>query len=80
MKDFAGKLAVITGAGTGMGCQLAIQLASEGCNLALCDVSVDEMNATKASCLDIAPSDIRVSTHECDVSSEDQVLTDSKCE
>ena len=38
MKDFRDKLAVITGAGTGMGRELARQLASEGCHLAVCDV------------------------------------------
>ena len=35
MENFKGKLAVITGAGTGMGYELAIQLASEGCNMAI---------------------------------------------
>ena len=74
MKEFAGKLAVITGAGTGMGRELAIQLASEGCHLAICDVSVEEMSKTAATCLKIAPGDIRVSSHECDVSNEADVL------
>jgi len=74
MKTFAGKLAVITGAGTGMGRELAIQLASEGCHIAICDVSVEEMEKTSAACRDIAPGDIRVSSHVCDVSSETDVL------
>ena len=34
MKDFAGRNAVITGGGTGMGRELARQLAAEGCNVA----------------------------------------------
>jgi phosphoglycerate dehydrogenase-like enzyme len=43
MQDFAGKIAVITGGGTGMGRALARQLVAEGCNVAMCDVSVEAM-------------------------------------
>jgi short-subunit dehydrogenase len=39
MKDFAGKVAAITGAGSGMGRELAIQMARKQCNLALSDVN-----------------------------------------
>ena len=35
MKDFSGKLAVITGGGTGMGRELAKQLVAEGCDVAI---------------------------------------------
>ena len=52
MKDFAGKLAVITGAGTGMGRELARLLAREGCHVALCDVQVDKLEETRALCVE----------------------------
>jgi NAD(P)-dependent dehydrogenase (short-subunit alcohol dehydrogenase family) len=35
MKDFDGKIAVITGGGAGMGRELALQLAAEGCDVAI---------------------------------------------
>ena len=50
MKDFGGKLAVITGGGTGMGRALARQLIAEGCDVAACDVLDDNLAETKALC------------------------------
>ncbi len=74
MKDFAGKTAVITGGGTGMGRELAKQLAAEGCNVAMCDVSAENMSETKRLSLVGAPQGTRVSTHIADVSIEAQIL------
>jgi NAD(P)-dependent dehydrogenase (short-subunit alcohol dehydrogenase family) len=74
MKDLRGRLAVVTGGGTGMGRELARQLAAEGCHVALCDVSVENMAETKRLCEAEAPAGTRVSTHRCDVSDEPQVL------
>ncbi|MEE4361006.1 MAG: SDR family oxidoreductase [Pseudomonadales bacterium] len=71
MRDFAGRLAVITGGGTGMGRELARALATEGCHLALCDLSEENMAETRRLC---EPSGVRVSTHRCDVADEAQVL------
>ena len=73
MKDFAGKTAVITGGGTGMGRELALQLVAEGCNVAMCDVSAENMAETKSRCAHHAPQGTRVMTFVADVSIEDQV-------
>ena len=74
MDRFEGRLAVITGGGTGMGRELARQLAAEGCHLAMCDVSAEEMDRTRALCEQVGPAGLRVSTCLADVSQEAQVL------
>jgi NAD(P)-dependent dehydrogenase (short-subunit alcohol dehydrogenase family) len=75
MKDFAGKFAVVTGGGTGMGRELARQLIAEGCSVAMCDVSAKNMAETVALCqADGVPQGARITSHLADVSDEGQLI------
>jgi NAD(P)-dependent dehydrogenase (short-subunit alcohol dehydrogenase family) len=74
MKDFGGKLAVVTGGGTGMGRELVRQLINEGCDVAMCDVIEENMAETKRICEAEAPQGKVVSAFRCDVSSETDLL------
>jgi NAD(P)-dependent dehydrogenase (short-subunit alcohol dehydrogenase family) len=73
MDSFAGRLAVVTGGGTGMGRELVIQLAADGCSVATCDVNVDHMEETARRAEKDAPADVRITTHLADVSDEAQM-------
>ncbi len=69
MKDFAGRIAVVTGGGTGMGRELVRQLVAEGCNVAMCDVSATAMAETKRLCeVEKLPQGLRITAHVADVS------------
>jgi NAD(P)-dependent dehydrogenase (short-subunit alcohol dehydrogenase family) len=74
MKNFAGKIAVVTGGGSGMGRELVRQLVAEGASVAMCDVSAQTMEETKALCVeDGLKSGVRITCHVVDVSDEEQV-------
>ena len=47
MKGFAGKVAVVTGAGSGIGQALAFELARSGAKVAICDVNTDGLADTE---------------------------------
>ena len=74
MDSFTGKLAVVTGGGSGMGRELARQLAAQGCSVAACDLNADTVAETAAMAQEGTPPDVRVTSHVCDVADEAQVL------
>ena len=72
MKNFKNKVAAITGAGSGIGQQLAILLAKEGCHLSLSDVNEQGLVETVEKLKD---TDVRVTIKKLDVSDRIAVKT-----
>ncbi len=64
MQGLRGKVAVITGAGSGIGRALAEQLAREGCALALADINAESLQSLSAT---LHGCGARVTTHVLDV-------------
>lgn len=62
------KVAIITGASSGIGKACALELAREGYNIAIAARNIDKLNITKQACEEIGVKAISV---KCDVSVED---------
>ena len=71
MKDFKGKTAAITGAGSGIGRALAINLAQAGCNLSLSDVNAAGLEET---CKLLTQYNVKVTTALLNVADRDAVF------
>lgn len=69
MKDLQGKVAVITGAASGFGRELALCCAREGMRLALTDIDEKGLQGTLA----LLPQGTQTLLMKCDVSKADQV-------
>lgn len=67
----AGRTAVITGAGSGIGRAVAQALATRGCHLALADIDLARVEETAAL---VQRAGLRVTVHQLDVSNRDQVM------
>ena len=74
MKNLKNKVAAITGAGSGIGRMLAIQLAAESCHLAISDINEQGLKETEK----LVGKGVNVSTHVVDVSKQDQVIRFAK--
>ncbi|MFX1531703.1 MAG: SDR family NAD(P)-dependent oxidoreductase [Promethearchaeota archaeon] len=76
-KEFLkGKVALITGAGSGFGREMALTFASQGANLVLNDINLEGINETRDMVLNLYNVDILLA--EADISNEEQVDTMKK--
>jgi NAD(P)-dependent dehydrogenase (short-subunit alcohol dehydrogenase family) len=73
--SFEGKLAVVTGGGSGMGRELVVQLAAAGCSVAACDLNAETVAETVSLARAGAPDGITVTGYATDVSDEAAVLS-----
>lgn len=69
-KYFKNKNAVITGAASGIGKELAIALANRGCNLVITDINIERLEETKK---ELEVFGVKVLAEKCDVTKQLEV-------
>lgn len=69
--DYSGRTAVVTGAASGIGRALALDLAGRGANLAISDVDKEGLSETVERC---APSGVTVRSYHLDVADREAFL------
>jgi NAD(P)-dependent dehydrogenase (short-subunit alcohol dehydrogenase family) len=67
---FAGKIALVTGAGSGIGRATALRLAAEGAAVACIDVNAENLKSVEK---DLSEAGATVAVYECDVTDETSV-------
>src|SRR4051794_22539899 len=72
MQRFDGRVAIVTGAGSGLGRATAKRLADEGAAVACLDIAADGVKSTAA---DIVSAGGVARAYQCDVSDPDSVRT-----
>jgi NAD(P)-dependent dehydrogenase (short-subunit alcohol dehydrogenase family) len=70
MEELDGKVAAITGGGSGIGRALAEQLAALGCHLALIDIDQARLDEAAGAC---AREGLAITTHVADVRDRERV-------
>jgi NAD(P)-dependent dehydrogenase (short-subunit alcohol dehydrogenase family) len=75
MKDFNGRVCVVTGAGSGIGRALALELAARGARLAVSDLNADNAAATAGAA---TAKGAEAVSYELDVSQRDAVFAHSE--
>ena len=65
-----GKVAVVTGAGRGIGQAIAVSLADSGADVAIIDLKQESLEETKKKC---SEKGVKVQAYECDVIDESKV-------
>lgn len=70
MHDLDGRVAAVTGAGSGIGRALAVRLAHRGVHLALADIDTDGLAGTLAACEGLG---VKITTRRLDVADRDAI-------
>ena len=70
MQKLEGKVAVVTGAGSGIGRETALALGNKGCRLALCDVNQDALDELAG---ELGAAGVHVTTQRVDVADRQQM-------
>ena len=68
--DLTGKVALVTGASSGLGVQFAKALARQGADIAICARRMDKLEAVKA---EIEALGVKCYAHKCDVLQPDEI-------